>query len=248
MRSSTRTLVGLTVLAIVIGGTVAAAYLVLRPSTTERDERIPELEYYTTDLAGVLSEADLYNIDGVCGIVNDNSSCEMAVVVVNTTEPYDINYFALRTFQYNEIGEEGRDNGILVVVATEDHAWRIEVGYGLEGILTDVRVNDLAQEYLVPSMDQGYIGDGLFDLTYAIGEILETEYSGDRSPGKTYPISFIPLTWGDLAWMAVIYIVLVVVTKGLALRPLIFLLSMFGGGKAGFGGGRSGGGGASGGR
>lgn len=246
MRSSVRVVVGLAVLAILIGGTIAAAYLILHPSGEGREEGIPELEYYTTDLAGALTESDLYYIDALCDIVNENSSCEMAVVVVNTTHPHDINYYALRTFQYNGIGKEGRDNGVLVVVATDDGSWRIEVGYGLEGILTDVRVNRLAQEYLVPNMTAGCYGDGLFELTFAMGTILETEYSGDRTSDRTYPISWIPLTWGDWALVGVAYILLAVVTKGWALRPLLFLIAIMSGGRGGFGGGRSGGGGASG--
>lgn len=246
MRSSVRVVVGLAVLAIVIGGTIAATYMVLRPSDAGRDEGIPELKYYTTDLAGVLTESDLYYIDEICYEVNLNSSCEIAVVVVNSTQPYDINYYALRTFQYNGIGKEGRDNGVLVVVATDDGSWRIEVGYGLEGILTDVRVNRLAQEYLLPNMTAGGYGDGLFELTFAMGMIMETEYSGDRGTDRTYPISWIPLTWGDWALVGVAYILLAVVTKGWALRPLLFLIAIMSGGRGGFGGGRSGGGGASG--
>ena len=145
--------VGLAVLAILIGGTIAAAYLILHPSGEGREEGIPELEYYTTDLAGALTESDLYYIDALCDIVNENSSCEMAVVVVNTTQPHDINYYALRTFQYNGIGKEGRDNGVLVVVATDDGTWRIEVDYELRH-LTDVRVNRLAR-VPVPNMTAG---------------------------------------------------------------------------------------------
>ncbi len=248
MRPAFRALAAVVVIVVVIGGVAAAAYLLLFPSSAQREEGIPTLEYYTTDLAGALSEDDLYYIDGICDVVNENSTCEMAVVVVNTTYPHDIEHYALRTFQYNGIGKEGRDNGVLVVVATDDQEWRIEVGYGLEGVLTDVRVFRLAEEFLVPNMTAGSYGDGLFELTYAMGTILEDEYSGDRSPVRTYPISWIPLTWND--WMLVggAYVVLVIATRGWALRPLLLILALVTGGRGGFGGGRSGGGGASGGR
>lgn len=232
--STNKALAVAAVLALIIGGTIGAAHLLLRPSAAGVEGWGPELEYYPTDLAGVLSDSDLYNIDGVCDIVNENTSCEMEVVVVSTTEPYDIDYYALHTFQLNQIGKEGRDNGLLVVVATEDQAWRIEIGYGLEGNLPDVRVNDLAQEHLVPNMEHGSYGDGLFDPTYALEAILETEYVGDRSPDKVHPILLIHLTWGEIGWIAVGYIVLVVLTKGWALRPLLLLLSLLGGGRFGF--------------
>lgn len=248
MRSSTRLVAGLVVLALLIGGTVTGGYLLTRPSGGSEAESIPILECYATDMAGAVSEDDLYYIGEVCSEVDSISGCEMAVLVVNTTHPYDIDYFALRTFQYSQIGKAGQDNGVLVVVATEDAAWRIEVGYGLEGILTDVRASHLAEEYLVPNMTAGDYGDGLFELTYAIGEILIQEYEGDRSAGPAFPVDGVPLTAGEWAVVAVVLVVLVIVTKGAVIRPLLWALIMIGGGRrGGFGGGRSGGGGASGG-
>jgi len=248
LRSSTRLVAGLVVLALLIGGTVTGGYLLTRPSGGSEADSIPRLEYYATDMTGAVSEDDLYYIGEVCSEVDSSSGCEMAVLVVNTSRPYDIDYFALRTFQYNEIGKAGQDNGILVVVTTDDAAWRIEVGYGLEGILTDVRANHLAEEYLVPNMTAGTYGDGLFELTYAIGEILVQEYEGDRSAGPAFPVDGVPLTAGEWAVVAVVFTVLVVVTKGAVIRPFLWALALIGGSrKGGFGGGRSGGGGASGG-
>lgn len=250
MRSSTRIVTILLVLILVIGGAVAGAYLLLKPSPNGSDPGIPMLDYYATDLAGAISEDDQYWIGELCYEVDSNSSCEMAVVVVNTTQPYDINYFALRTFQYNQIGKAGKDNGVLVVLAIDDDAWRIEVGYGLEGILTDVRVKHLAQEFLEPNMTAGSYGDGLFELTAAMGDILVTEYQGDRSGTPAFQIFGVSLSWVEIAIIAVIVIVISIITRGRVLYPLIWILSMLGGrgGGGGFGGGRSGGGGASGGR
>jgi uncharacterized protein len=250
VRSSTRIVAVLVVLVLVIGGAVAGAYLLLKPSSSGgSDPGIPKLDHYATDLAGAISSDDLYWIGEVCHEVDTNSSCEMAVVVVNTTQPYEINYFALRTFQYNQIGKAGKDNGVLVVVATDDDTWRIEVGYGLEGILTDVRVKHLAQEFLEPNMTAGSYGNGLFELTAAMGDILENEYQGDRSGTPAFQIFGVSLSWVDLAIIAVIVIVASIVTRGRVLFPIIWILSLLGGrGGGGFGGGRSGGGGASGGR
>lgn len=249
MRSTVRLVVGLVALAVVIVAVAAGGSLLLRTAGDDAESGIPELEYYATDLSGTVSDDDLYYIGEVCYEVDLNSSCEMVVLVVNTTYPHDIEYFSLRTFQHNGIGKAGQDNGVLIVVATDDQTWRIEVGYGLEGILTDVRVSHLAQEYLQPNMTAGSYGDGLFELTYAIGEILITEYDGDRSRGPAFPVVGVPLSWGEWAIVAVVFVVVVIVTKGAALRPLLWLLAILAGGRGGgFGGGRSGGGGASGGK
>lgn len=238
---------GLLVLSIMIAAIVGGGYLLARQTGSVEESGFPRLEYYVTDLAGALTQDDLYYISAICHEVDRNTSCEMAVLVVDTTYPHDIDYYALRTFQYNGIGRSGHDNGVLVVVATEDRAWRIEVGYGLEGVLTDVRVNRLAEEYLVPNMTAGFYGDGLFELTYALGEILILEFEGGRSGGPAFPIVGAPFTWGEWAIIAAVFIIVVIVTKGAALRPFIWALALLAGGKrGGFGGGRSGGGGASG--
>ena len=59
------------------------------------------------------------------------------------------------------IGKKGKDNGVLVLVAMEEREWRIEVGYGLEGYITDVESNRIAQDYLVPKFQEGNYGEGL---------------------------------------------------------------------------------------
>lgn len=240
---------GLVVLAIVIAAVVAGGYLLVRQAGGGGESGFPRLEHYATDLAGAISQDDLYYIGEICYEVDRNTSCEVAVLLVDTTYPHDIDYYALRTFQYNGIGRSGQDNGVLVVVATGDGTWRIEVGYGLEGILTDVRVNRLAEEYLVPNMTAGSYGDGLFELTYALGEILILEFDGGRSGGPAFPLVGAPFTWGEWAIIAVVFVIVVIITKGAALRPFIWVLALLGGSRGGgFGGGRSGGGGASGGR
>ena len=53
------------------------------------------------------------------------TTCEVAVLIVNTTQPNDISYFALRVFQKNEIGKQGQDNGVLIVVAVDDGTWKV---------------------------------------------------------------------------------------------------------------------------
>jgi len=227
---------------VLVGAIVAGAYLLLMPPKWPDDD-IPVIYPYANDLAGAMDqwyvdELDYYGIQ-----VDEATSCEMAVVVVSSTHPYDVNYFALRTFQYNGIGEEGRDNGLLVVVATDDRTWRVEVGYGLEGILPDTRVNALAEAYLGPNVTAGEYGEGLVSLCFALGNIILNEYEGETS-GPSYPISWIPLTWPGLIAMAVVFIVLTAMTRGRILWPLLWVLSMITGGRGGFGGGRSGGGGS----
>ncbi|MBM4236949.1 MAG: TPM domain-containing protein [Euryarchaeota archaeon] len=229
---------------ILIAGIVAIYYVFLRDEGPVDDPNIPTIYPYANDHAGVLSSYYLDWIDAICYEVDLNTSCEIAVLVVNDTSPYDINYYALRTFQKNGIGKEGKDNGVLVLVATGNGAWRIEVGYGVEWILTDTRVDGIAEAYLEPSIEAGTVGEGIVETVSEIGAILIVEYDESRSGNPAgYPIEGIPLDWTQWFLIFAAVAVLALVTKGRILWPIIWLLMSIGG-RGRFGGGRSGGGGA----
>jgi uncharacterized protein len=219
-----------------------AAVFVLAPLAGAQD--YPDLDYYVTDLADALYDFEEQDIGQLCEYVYYQTGAEMAVLVVNTTYPDEINLFATRTFQQNGLGQKGEDNGLLIVVATDEKLWRVEVGYGLEGYLPDALVGNYSETYLVPPMEYGDYGAGLYDLVNNLGGVILEDYVGE--PVKDpYPISFIPLTFWQLVLAIVVMVALTIVTKGRIIFWLPFLLS---GGKGGrnWGGGRTGGGGAGG--
>jgi uncharacterized protein len=204
----------------------------------------PELDSYVTDLADALYDFEEEDIGRLCDYVYYQTGAEIAVLVVNTTYPDEINLYATRTFQQNGLGEKGEDNGLLIVVATDEKLWRVEVGYGLEGYLPDALVGNYSETYLVPRMQYGDYGKGLYDLVNNLGGIILEDYVGE--PVKDpYPISFIPLTFWELVIVVVVIGFLTVVTKGRIILWLPLLLSGGRGGKR-WGGGRTGGGGAGG--
>ncbi len=218
------------------------AVLVLSAPMANGQEAYPVLEYYVTDLTGsALYSFEVTDIGALCEYVYEQVGAQIAILVVNTTYPDEINLYATKTFQQNELGQEGKDNGLLIVVATDEKLWRVEVGYGLEGVLPDSRVGSLVEEYLLPPMEYGDYGTGLYDLVNNMGGIILEEYEGE--PGKSrYPISFIPLTTNQWFLAIAVMVFLAIITKG---RIIMFIPWLFSGGKIG-GGGRSGGGGAGG--
>jgi len=243
MRDSTRIVVIAAIVLMIFIGVVAVAFYVLFPKPDPRFEGIPDIYPYANDYASALSPGYVEQLDEICYYVDVQTSCEIAILVVNSTQPNDINYFALRTFQKNEIGKEGKDNGVLIVVAIEDNTWRVEVGYGLMGILTGARVSNLVDAYFVPYVEIGDLDTGLVELTTAIGDIIIDEYTGDISGKPAYPISWIPLSWRQLLLIIAVIVVLGVVTRGRIFWPIIWIIGAMTGGRGKFGGGRSGGGG-----
>jgi uncharacterized protein len=244
MRPNARLAISLIIVVLLLVGAVAVGFRLLFPPKDTRFVGFPTIYPYVNDLAGVLTSDYAVVIDDNCYEIDYETSCEVAVLVVNTTQPNDISYFALRVFQKNAIGKEGKDNGVLIVVAVSDKTWKIEVGYGLMGILTGARVANLAETYLVPNIDGGALDEGLVDLTYEIGTILIDEYTGDTSGKPAYPIGWIPLTTWQWVILIIVIVVLSVLTKGRILWPIIWIIEIMSGGRGKFGGGRSGGGGA----
>ena len=188
---------------------------------------------YVNDLTTppTLLRSEVDDITSICYQVDNLTSAEVAILIVNSTQPLGISQFAVKTFQSNGIGKAGRDNGVLIVVSTNERQWRIEVGYGLEGVLNDAKVGSIGRSTIEPAFASGDLYGGIYNATVQVGQEIVDHYDGQ---GKN-PSLF---TWN---W------------KGIAITIAIFLLT--GGSvisvrgiyrRSGYGGGRSGGGGAEG--
>ncbi|MBN1389287.1 MAG: TPM domain-containing protein [Candidatus Thermoplasmatota archaeon] len=203
----------------------------------------PKLEYYVTDQVGVLTVNDIYDIEDLCLEVDNGTGCEIAVLIVNTTQPDGIDLFAVKTFEESGIGKEGLDNGLLLMISVSEKMWRIEVGYGLEGILPPIKVNQIAEDNLEPFLEEGNYYEGILYTVAFLGEEILDNWDGpvEKEKEPWYPIPFIPLLWWQLLIVVLIALAVFVVTGG---RVLFFAGGLFKGGGGGFGGGRSGGSGA----
>ena len=147
------------------------------------------------------------------------------------------------------IGKKGKDNGVLVLVAMEEREWRIEVGYGLEGYITDVESKRIAEDYLVPNFQEGLYGEGLSDTVVALAQEIPNVDSTEQMPtrGRYVYDNADPLNDEEIPWWVIALVVIFVIV-------LISFGGRLGGsrgrgwGSGGRGGGRSGGGGGGGGR
>jgi uncharacterized protein len=142
------------------------------------------------------------------------------------------------------IGKAGKDNGVLLIVAIDEREYRFEVGYGLEGDITDIETDLIAKQYLVPAFQEGDYGQGIYDTVVALGDQIpssndtaplrgyyyyESDISAPQQPTPFWQYQF----YGMPLWMIIV----------LAIVGVAF--PVFGGG-ARRGGGRSGGGGSGG--
>jgi len=220
---------------------ILAGLAVFAPSLALADE-VPKVYLYVNDLASphALLSNEAHDIEDICYQVDLDTTAEIAILVVNTTGSLGIDMFAVRTFEVNGIGKKGQDNGVLIVVSTDEHAWRVEVGYGLEGVLTDGFVARVGREEMAPYISAGDFYTGIYNGTVAIGQKILDEY--EPGPGSHPRPDLIVIDWRTVAIGVAIFLVISVITKG---RLSLWVVgSIFK--RGGFGGGRSGGGGASG--
>jgi uncharacterized protein len=110
---------------------------------------------------------------------DDSTSNQIAVVIINTTQDYPIEDVALGILRNWGVGNEQKNNGIVLLVAKEDHNIRIEVGYGLEGAVPDITANQIIQSDIVPNFKQGNFYQG---LDIATGDIIKAAAGEYKAP------------------------------------------------------------------
>jgi uncharacterized protein len=130
--------------------------------------QIPTLNKYVNDFANVLSTYDIDRINTLCAEIEKNTTAEIAVLTVNTTQPMTIEEYAVDVFQNNGIGKKDTNNGLLIVAAIQDRKWRFEVGKGLTSTLNDSETGSIGETYLNPAFIEGMYGDGLYNAIEAI--------------------------------------------------------------------------------
>jgi uncharacterized protein len=141
-----------------------ALWLVTLGAASEAQPAPPVLTATVNDFAAVIDAASEQELDRRIHALRRASGDVVVVATVPTYQPYaDIREYAVKMFE-NEgrgIGERGKDNGLLIVVAVEDRKVGIEVGYGLEGFVTDGFAGQTIREAILPSFRQGEYGRGL---------------------------------------------------------------------------------------
>jgi len=125
---------------------------------------LPELTAPVNDVAHVIDPASAAEIDRTSRALQAKTGDAVVVVTVPTIEGWgDINEYAVKLYENHGrgIGEKGKDNGILIVLAMKERKVKIEVGYGLEMWITDGFAGETIREYMAPRFREGQFGAGL---------------------------------------------------------------------------------------
>lgn len=122
---------------------------------------IPQLTGRAVDQTNTLSSGDIATLNQKLTDLERRKGSQIAVLIVPTTQPEDIAQFSIRVAEAWKIGRKKVDDGALLVVAKNDHRLRIEVGYGLEGALTDVTSRRIIDEIITPKFRTGDFAGGI---------------------------------------------------------------------------------------
>jgi len=139
---------------------------------------VPYLTGRVVDNAEILKPATRERVAALAKAHEDKTTDQIAVLTVTTLGGESIEEYAGRVFAAWKLGQKGKDNGVLVVVAPQEHKMRIEVGYGLEGTLPDVAASRIIRNVMTPAFRNDNFDDGVAQGVEAIVAQLEGQTTG----------------------------------------------------------------------
>ena len=148
--------------------------------TTLAQKTVPEHGgHWVHDEAGILSPQTIGQLKSMLKTDRDSTSNQIAVLLIKNLDGGDIDEYANRVFNKWKLGDEKKDNGILFLVAMEEKQMRIEVGAGLEGVLTDVQSSRINRNEVAPYFRRGEYEQGIVAGVVSIIQTIKGEYKND---------------------------------------------------------------------
>jgi uncharacterized protein len=208
----------------------------------------PVGDIYVQDFANVLNENEEIQLKNIGRSIDDQTTSQIAVLTVDSIGESSIEEYSVEAYRKFGLGTEENDNGVLLVISMQEKKIRIEVGYGLEGVIPDGKAGRILDEYAIPHLQNGQPGLAVMNTYQALAnEVAGTNEFGsaprDVQQQQDFPIP---------SWLLIIIVIGVVVLDFMFFGGTLtyLLLSIIsrgggGGGPRGGGGGSSGGGGAS---
>lgn len=224
----------------------------------QADEFPDKPDRLVNDYAGLLNAQDREVLERKLEAYEDSTSTQIAIAILDNIGPYEASDYAIRLGEKWEVGQKGKNNGLLILVVKQTHDVFIATGYGMEADLPDALVKRLTENVIIPRFKQGDFYGGLDEVTNAIMQIMAGVYQEDHrgtASNRSALVMFFVI-------LAVIVLISIISKKGGGgnsggrgggwLFPVLMSSGGFSsrgsysGGFGGFGGGSFGGGGAGG--
>ena len=150
-------------------------FIFLLQSTLAYALEVPPLRGRVNDYAGVMQQIQIQAMESQLAQLERDTGHQVAVLTIATLDGEDIEGFSIRVAENWKIGKKGFDNGVILVVAIKDRKLRLEVGYGLEGVLPDAIAKRITADYIVPRFRSQDYGGGIVAGIDAVQKIIRKE-------------------------------------------------------------------------
>jgi uncharacterized protein len=135
---------------------------------------------YVSNPDDVLKGEDVAELNSIISEINDSTTAQIGIAVINSIGNETPETFAYQLFNRWGIGQKDKNNGLLVLLVMDQHAWKIETGYGLEGVLPDALCKRIGDKTMVPYFKEGDFGKGLIEGIKEIKAVLENPAYADE--------------------------------------------------------------------
>jgi uncharacterized protein len=143
---------------------------------------VPPLQARVTDLTATLTSGQLAALEAELRAFEQRKGSQIAVLMLPSTQPESIEQYSIRVAERWKIGRTRVDDGVILIIAKNDHRLRIEVGYGLEGVIPDVVAKRVIREVIAPHLLANDFFGGIRDGTQALMKLIEGEKLAAPAP------------------------------------------------------------------
>jgi|WetSurMetagenome_2_1015567.scaffolds.fasta_scaffold30253_3 uncharacterized protein len=145
-----------------------------------------KLVQYITDETGTLNSSEISTLSQKLKSFDNSTSTQIVLYMINSLEGESLEDVTNQIAEKNKIGRKGKDNGVLLFISKSDRKIRIEVGYGLEGSLTDAVSSQIIRNEIAPSFKSNNFYEGINKGVDAIISVTKGEYKADKKSSKNF--------------------------------------------------------------
>jgi uncharacterized protein len=228
-------------------------------TTSFAADKWPAPQGYVNDFANVIPAEQSQTLESFLTMVEQQTGAQITVVTTPSVEGADVDGAAADLFKTWGIGKKGKDNGVLILASIQDRLLRIEVGYGLEAVITDGQTGSIRRDDMNPYFKQGDYGQGLINGAAAVAQLIAAS-EGITLSSQIAVTSPVATGRSNVGFLIKVVLILFLIIFNFIFRGRRGFWGGYygggwggggfggggGGGFGGFGGGGSGGGGSSG--
>ncbi len=156
------------------------------------EPEIPLLKNRVTDNTKTFSSAQISELESRLKTYEDTTSNQIVILFIKTLDGHPLEDYSIQVVEKNKIGQINKDNGLLLLIVKDDRDMRIEVGYGLEGIVTDALSSSIIRNIIAPYFKAGNYYEGILAGIKTLQDAIAGEYQAEDEL-KSPEVSIIPI-------------------------------------------------------